>query len=297
VPHDCRLRRRARLSVPPSPAARANGESVLDHYLREIAAFAPLPPAEEVALAARIRDGDQDALDALVRANLRFVVAVAKRYQDKGVPLADLVNEGNLGLVRAAARYDGERGVRFISYAVWWIRQAICQLLAEQGRPVRVPPNRAVAIGRIGRRARTLRHALGREATPAELAAEAGVTREEAATAMAIPRRHLSLDAPLAPGAGVRWLDHLPDRQSPPPDEAAIGAALAEAVASSLSALPAREGTILRLYFGLDGGDPKTLEEIGVLLGVTKERVRQIKGAALAKLRDGREGRALAHFH
>jgi RNA polymerase primary sigma factor len=283
----------------PSPsrslARAADRGSSLDHYFRDLTAFPPLSLDEELALATRIRDGDQAALDALVCANLRFVVHVARRYQEHGVPLADLVNEGNLGLMRAAAGFDGSKGSRFISYAEWWIRQAMFRAVAEQGRPVRVPLRAAGTMYRIGRRATALRRTLGREATPAEVAAAADVTEEEVATAAAITRQHLSLDAPVAPGVDRPLLDRLTGG-SPAPDAEIMAEALVEAVGASVAALPARDALVVRLYFGLDGGDPNTLEQIGALLGVTRERVRQIKGAALAKLRDGRAGATLSQF-
>jgi RNA polymerase primary sigma factor len=269
----------------------------LGHYFREIAAYPPLSLAEEVALSARIRAGDQDAVHALVRANLRFVVSVALRYREYGVPLADLINEGNLGLLRGAARYDGGTGVRFITYGVWWIRQAIFQLVAEQGRPVRVPPRVARTIYRVGRRATALRRTLGRDATRAEIAAAAEVAEEAVDVASALRRRHLSLDAPAAPGARAPLRDRLPGACGPAPDEHAMEAALVETVGASVAALPEREALVVRLYFGLDADEPRTLEQIGALLGVTRERVRQIKGAALARLRDGRTGATLSQFY
>jgi RNA polymerase primary sigma factor len=284
--------RRPRASV-----ARSFGSAgSVAHDFRDIDAFAPLSTGEEAALFDRIRSGDEDARHALVRANLRFVVAVARRYQDRGVPLADLISEGNLGLLRRAARYDGRKGVKFISYAVWWIRQAILQLLAEQGRPVRIPPNVAGTMHRIGRRATALRAALGREPTHAELAAAAAVTEAEVVTATVVSARHLSLDAPTG-GADAPLRARLADASAPTPDARAMDAALAEAVGASLSALSEREAQVVRLYFGLHGNDPKTLEEIGALIGVTRERVRQIKAAALARLRRGRSGATLAAFH
>lgn len=282
-----------------SSHARATPDDRLgsvDRYFRDIAAYPLLSMAEERALSTRIRDGDQEARDALVRANLRFVVTVARRYEHHGVPLADLINEGNLGLLRGAARFDGEQGVRFISYATWWVRQAILQLLAEQGRPVRVPPRAADTMYRIGRRAIALRHTLGREATPAELAASTGVTESAVVTATGIRRQHLSLDAPVAPGAGLLVRDQLADAGSAAPDERVMEAALVEAVRASVAALPARQALVVRRYFGLDGDASMTLEEIGTELGVTRERVRQIKAAALATLRVGRVGAVLAAF-
>ena len=269
----------------------------LDRYFRDIAAFPLLSMAEKRALAARIRRGDQDARDALVRANLRFVVAVARRYAHYGVPLADLINEGNLGLLRGAARFDGAQGARFVSYAVWWVRQAILQLLAEQGRPVRVPPRAAETMWRIGRRATALRRTLGRDATLAELAAAAAVRESEVVTAIGVRRRPLSLDAPVAPGAGRSLRDQLADAWSPAPDERVMEAGRVEAVRASVAALPARQALVVRRYFGLDGDDAMTLEEIGAELGVTRERVRQIKAAALATLRVGRRGTVLATLY
>jgi RNA polymerase primary sigma factor len=294
-------RNAARRTDPGSPLSRlartADGHDSLARYSRDIAAYPPLSVDEELALATRIRDGDREAVDALVRANLRFVVTVARRYQDHGVPIEDLINEGNLGLLRGAARFDGSKGARFITYAVWWIRQALFTAVAEQGRPVRVPPRVAGTTYRIRRRATALRRTLGRDATPAEIAAAAGVTEEEVAIAAAITRRHLSLDAPIAPGADVSLLDRLTDASGRAPDEQAMEVALVEAVEASVAALPDREALVVRLYFGLDGEDPRTLEQIGALFGVTRERVRQIKSAALAKLRAGQTGATLAEFY
>lgn len=256
----------------------------LTRYLDDIRAYRILTREEETALAARVRRGERDALSALVCANLRFVVSVAKKYQHLGVPLADLVSEGNLGLLRAAGRFDGEVGVRFISYAVRWIRQSILHALAKQSRIVRIPPSRAGASHRLGRRANLLRHRLQREPTSEELAEELGVSADEVMRTMALLQSPRSLDAPgeenISPLSG-----RLIGGEESTPDTDRGGPRLALAVARAMHGIRAREALVLRLYFGLDGRDAMTLEEIGNALGLTRERVRQIKDKALARLR------------
>ncbi len=271
-------------------------EGSLDQYLRDISVYPLITREEEVTLAQRIRKSDQEALDKLVRSNLRFVVSVAKKYQNQGVSLSDLINEGNLGLIRAAHKFDETKGIKFISYAVWWIRQSILQALAEQSRIVRVPLNRAGALHRIGKRASALLQELGRQPTHLEIAAGLDITEEEVAKTMLISQVHLSLDAPMTPGEDNRLLDYLPDTTNRTPDELTFEKALTEAIEESLSGLKERESKILRLYFGLDGEDPMTLEDIGTLLGITRERVRQIKEKALLKLRHNSRRRALESF-
>jgi RNA polymerase primary sigma factor len=271
-------------------------EGSLDQYLRDISIYPLITREEEVTLAQRIRTNDQEALDKLVRSNLRFVVSVAKKYQNQGVSLSDLINEGNLGLIRAAHKFDETKGIKFISYAVWWIRQSILQALAEQSRIVRVPLNRAGALHRIGKRASTLLQELGRQPTHLEIAEGLDITEEEVAKTMLISQVHLSLDAPMTPGEDNRLLDYLPDTTNRTPDEQTFEKALTEAIEESLSGLKERESKILRLYFGLDGEDPMTLEDIGTLLGITRERVRQIKEKALLKLRHNSRRRALESF-
>jgi RNA polymerase primary sigma factor len=271
-------------------------EGSLDQYLRDISVYPLITREEEVTLAQRIRVNDQEALDKLVRSNLRFVVSVAKKYQNQGVSLSDLINEGNLGLIRAAHKFDETKGIKFISYAVWWIRQSILQALAEQSRIVRVPLNRAGALHRIGKRASSLLQELGRQPTHLEIAEGLDITEEEVAKTMLISQVHLSLDAPMTPGEDNRLLDYLPDNTNPTPDEQTFEKALSEAIEESLSNLKERESKILRLYFGLDGEDPMTLEDIGTLLGITRERVRQIKEKALLKLRHNSRRRALESF-
>jgi RNA polymerase primary sigma factor len=281
-------------ATPPKKSSYEEGS--LDQYLRDISAYPLINRDEEVRLAQCIRKSDQEALDKLVRSNLRFVVSVAKKYQNQGVSLSDLINEGNLGLIRAAHKFDETKGIKFISYAVWWIRQAILQALAEQSRIVRVPLNRAGTLHRIGKRANSLLQELGREATHAEIAEGMDITEEEVAKTMSISQTHLSLDAPLTPGEDNKLLDYLADNVNPTPDEQTFEKALTEAIEESLSSLKEREAKILRLYFGLDGEEPMTLEQIGSLLGITRERVRQIKEKALSRLRHVSRARALESF-
>ena len=272
-------------------------ESSLDQYLKEISAYPLLKREDEIELAQRIRAGDEEALDKLVRSNLRFVVSVAKKYQNQGVALGDLINEGNLGLIRAAHKFDETKGIKFISYAVWWIRQAILQALAEQSRIVRVPLNRAGALHRIGKRSSTLLQELGREPTVDEIADELDLSHEEVQRTLAISQTHLSLDAPLTPGEDNRLLDYLPDQFSAGPDDETYERALCQTIEEALGTLKEREARVLRLYFGLeDGRDPMTLEEIGSLLGITRERVRQIKEKALVRLRHASRSRFLETF-
>ena len=282
------------MSLSPRRSNRRDGS--LDQYLQEIALYPLIDRDEEARLARGIRAGDEECLDKLVRSNLRFVVSVAKRYQNQGVPLSDLINEGNVGLIRAAHRFDESRGIKFISYAVWWIRQAILQALAEQSRIVRVPLNRAGALHRIGRRSSALLQELGREPTVQELAHDMDVTEEEVSSTLAISQSYLSLDAPVGQGEDNRLLDYLPDQFTPDPEDGAYEQALRETVDGALATLKEREAKVLRLYFGLDDQEPMTLEEIGTLLGITRERVRQIKEKALQRLRHASRSRFLGTF-
>jgi len=268
----------------------------LDLYLREISRYPLIPQEEEVTLAQRIRTGEEEALDKLVRSNLRFVVSVAKKYQNQGVSLSDLINEGNLGLIRAAHKFDETKGIKFISYAVWWIRQAILQALAEQSRIVRVPLNRAGTLHRITRRSSALQQELGRQPTAAEVAEGMDIGVEEVEKTLAISQNHVSLDAPLAPGEDNRLLDYLPDTQNPGPDAETFERALTQSIEEVLASLREREAKILRLYFGLDSPEPMTLEEIGAKLGITRERVRQIKEKALSRLRHVSRSKALESY-
>jgi len=272
-------------------------EGSLDQYLKEISAYPLLTREQEVALAEEIRDGDEDALAQLVRSNLRFVVSVAKKYQNQGVALGDLINEGNVGLIRAAHKFDETKGIKFISYAVWWIKQAILQALAEQSRIVRVPLNRAGALHRIGRRSSTLLQELGREPTVEEIAQDFELSQDEIQRTLAISQTHLSLDAPLTPGEDNRLLDYIADQESSSPDIETWERARSISIEEALSSLKEREARVLRLYYGLEEGqDAMTLEEIGALLGITRERVRQIKEKALVRLRHASRSRLLESF-
>ena len=271
-------------------------EGSLDQYLREISKYSLLKREDEVELAVKIHVGDAEALDKLVRSNLRFVVSVAKKYQNQGVSLSDLINEGNLGLIRAAHKFDETKGIKFISYAVWWIRQAILQALAEQSRIVRVPLNRAGTLHRIGKRSSALQQELGREPTIDEIAEGMDIPKAEVAKTLAISRSHLSLDGPLTPGEDKKLLDYLADEDSPGPDDQTFERALSNSIEEVLRTLKEREAKILRLYFGLDSQEAMTLEEIGGLLGITRERVRQIKEKALARLRHVSRARSLESF-
>ncbi len=268
----------------------------LDQYLREISRYSLLRREDEVELAILIRAGDDEALDKLVRSNLRFVVSVAKKYQNQGVSLSDLINEGNLGLIRAAHKFDETKGIKFISYAVWWIRQAILQALAEQSRIVRVPLNRAGTLHRIGKRSSALQQELGREPTVEEIAEGMDISEDEVAKTLSISQSHLSLDAPMTPGEDNKLLDYLPDTQSPGPDDKTFERALSDSIENVLGSLKEREAKILKLYFGLENQEAMTLEEIGGLLGITRERVRQIKEKALARLRHVSRARSLESF-
>jgi len=275
--------------------ARADIDS-LTAYLREIRSYPPLSIEDECALAERFRAGDRAALDRLVCANLRFVVSVAKRYQNQGVPLSDLINEGNLGLMRAATRFDTAKHVRFISYAVWWIRQAIVRSLASNGHTVRVPISRAGALYRITRRANALRQELGRDPTLNELARGLDMSEADVEGTLPIAQPYVSLDVPLGDSDDSTLLDYLPDSGASIPDDDGLAENLAESMAAALGRLREREALVLRMYFGFDGNEPMTLESIGARLDVTRERVRQIKEKAISRLRRSEQARRLATF-
>ena len=268
----------------------------LDQYLREISAYSLIDRDREADLARRIREGEPGALETLVRSNLRFVVSVAKRYQNQGVSLADLINEGNIGLMRAAQKFDETKGIKFISYAVWWIRQAILQALAEQSRIVRVPLSRAGALHRIGKRSSSLTQELGREPTMEEIAGELDLSEDEIKHTLAMAQTHLSLDAPLVPGEEGQLLDYVSDQFAAGPDEELYSEALQRSIDEALGTLSEREAKVLRLYFGLGDTEPLTLEQIGERFGITRERVRQIKERALSRLRHQSRARFLETF-
>jgi len=260
-------------------------QRMLDQYLQEIGQIDLLTPEEEVDLARRIKQGEQEALHKLTRANLRFVVSVAKKYQGQGLTLADLINEGNYGLIKAAQRFDETRGFKFISYAVWWIRQAILQALAEQSRVVRLPLNRIGTISKIRKTSARLQQANERQPNIEELAEELEIDVQKVREAMMHTGRHLSMDAPFNEDDDNSLLDVLPDEEDVKPDETLLDESLKIDIERALSLLHPREAEITRLYFGIGREHPLTLEEIGQRFGLTRERVRQIKEKALRKLR------------
>lgn len=260
-------------------------QRMLDQYLQEIGQIPLLSPEKEVELARRIKQGDRKALHELTRANLRFVVSVAKKYQGQGLSLADLINEGNYGLIKAAQRFDETRGFKFISYAVWWIRQAILQALAEQSRVVRLPLNRIGTISKIRKTSAKLAQIHERAPNFEELAEELGVDVEKIREAMQHTGRHLSMDAPFNEDDENSLLDVLPHEDSVSPDETLMDESLKIDIERALSMLHPREAEITRLYFGIGREHPLTLEEIGQRFNLTRERVRQIKEKALRKLR------------
>jgi len=257
----------------------------LDKYLQEIGKDSLLTPEEEVELAIKIKQGDSKALERLTRANLRFVVSVAKQYQNQGLSLGDLINEGNLGLIKAAKRFDETRGFKFISYAVWWIRQSILQALAEQSRIVRLPLNRVGALNRIGKAYRNLEQDFEREPSAEELAKELDMDVSEVSDALTSPGRHLSVDAPFASGDDNSLLDVLENEELPSPDNLLNSESLKAEIERVLSVLSEREAEVIKLYFGLDKEQAHTLEEIGDKFNLTRERVRQIKEKAIRRLK------------
>jgi RNA polymerase primary sigma factor len=256
----------------------------LEIYLKEIRRRDLLTPEDEVRLAKRIRSGDRSALDELVQANLRFVVSVARQYAGRGLPLADLINEGNVGLIKAAERFDETRGFRFISYAIWWIRQAILQALSEQTRVVRIPVNRAGKASRIDRAAQGMVQGLGREPTVEEIAREMELTEEDVVQHRAYTVRPVSLDAPASDEGETTLGSLLEDDAAMPPDRKVVDLDLARDLRDALSVLDRREQKIVRDYFGMETGEGITLEAIGKEMGLTRERVRQLKQRAIRKL-------------
>jgi RNA polymerase primary sigma factor len=278
-------------------AASAGGIRSLDLYLHEINKTPLLTREQERDLARRIHKGDQKALDGLVKANLRFVVSIAKQYSNQGLSLEDLINEGNLGLIKAAHRFDEERGFKFISYAVWWIRQAMLQALAEHSRIVRLPLNRAGTLYRIGKASRQLDQELGRQPSPEEIAKRLNISIEEVEDTMVIANTHVSLDDPYsADKDNTALVDYLTDENQAAPDEDTYVSALSDDLEKALGTLTDRERMILSLYFGLGGDEPMTLEDIGKKLHLTRERIRQIKEKAIQRLRHSTRARFLQGY-
>ncbi|MCK5147124.1 RNA polymerase sigma factor RpoD/SigA [bacterium] len=268
----------------------------LDRYLQEIGEVALLTPDQEIDLAKRIKEDDQAALERLTKANLRFVVSVAKQYQNQGLSLGDLINEGNLGLIKAAKRFDETRGFKFISYAVWWIRQSILQALAEQSRVVRLPLNRVGALNKIGKAFSSLEQEFEREPSATEIAEELEMTPYEVSDTLKISGKHLSLDAPFNQGDDNRLLDVIQDDHQPPPDDMLLDESLQIEVQRALKTLSDREAEVIKLYFGLEREHPLTLEEIGERFSLTRERVRQIKEKAIRRLRHTSRSRMLRSY-
>ena len=260
---------------------------ILDQYLHEVSKTPLLTQKEEIALARKVRAGDQECMQELVKRNLRFVISVAKKYQNRGLPLTDLIGEGNVGLLTAARKFDPDQGVKFISYAVWWIRQAILASLARQGRTVRVPLNRT---------AEYLRQTLRREPTPEEIADATKLSLEVVQSLAALNTGDVRLDAPLDPDGDRSLIERFIAEDLPDTEDQAMDRFLSDEIESALNTLQRRDAKVLRLYFGLDGGREHTLEEIGGMLGVTRERVRQLRDRALKRLREGDVGKALASF-
>ncbi len=268
----------------------------LDKYLQEIGKVDLLTPEQEIELAIRIKNGDQLALEALTKANLRFVVSVAKQYQNQGLSLGDLINEGNLGLIKAAKRFDETRGFKFISYAVWWIRQSILQALAEQSRIVRLPLNRVGALNKIGKAYSNLEQEFEREPSASELANELDMDVGEVADTLKISGRHVSMDAPFAQGEDNRLLDVIQNDQQPNPDFILMNESLKAEIGRALSTLSEREAEVISLYFGLNKEHSLTLEEIGERFNLTRERVRQIKEKAIRRLRHASRSKNLRSY-
>jgi RNA polymerase primary sigma factor len=268
----------------------------LDKYLQEIGKVDLLTPDEEVTLAQRIREGDQFALEKLTKANLRFVVSVAKQYQNQGLSLGDLINEGNLGLIKAAKRFDETRGFKFISYAVWWIRQSILQALAEQSRIVRLPLNRVGSLNKITKSFSELEQKFEREPSPEEIAEVLELTTSEVVDTLKISGRHVSVDAPFVQGEENRLLDVLENEDEESPDTGLMTDSLRKEVQRALSTLTKREADVITLYFGLNGEHSLTLEEIGEKFNLTRERVRQIKEKAIRRLRHTSRSKALKPY-
>ncbi|MEO5603099.1 MAG: RNA polymerase sigma factor RpoD/SigA [Cyclobacteriaceae bacterium] len=268
----------------------------LDKYLQEIGKVDLLTPDEEVELAKRIKDGDQIALEKLTKANLRFVVSVAKQYQNQGLSLGDLINEGNLGLIKAAQRFDETRGFKFISYAVWWIRQSILQALAEQSRIVRLPLNRVGSLNKISKTFSELEQKYEREPSPEELAEVLDVTTAEVVDTMKISGRHISMDAPFVQGEENSLLDVLVNDSEHTPDSGLMNDSLRREVQRALSTLTQREADVIALYFGLNGEHAMNLEEIGEKFYLTRERVRQIKEKAIRRLRHTSRSKSLKPY-
>jgi RNA polymerase primary sigma factor len=268
----------------------------LDKYLSEIGRVELITADEEVKLARRIKQGDAQALETLTKANLRFVVSVAKQYQNQGLTLSDLINEGNLGLIKAAQRFDETRGFKFISYAVWWIRQSILQALAEQSRIVRLPLNKIGSINKINKAYSRLEQEFEREPSQEEIAKILNLTADDVRDTLSTNGRHVSMDAPLQQGEDGTLMDVIEDHDQPHPDHTLMNESLRREVERAICTLTEREADVLRYYFGLNGTPQLTLEEIGERMDLTRERVRQIKEKAIKRLKHTSRSRILKTY-
>ena len=268
----------------------------LSRYLEEIGDFEPLKPDREVELAIKIKQGNHTALEELVKANLRFVVSVAKDYQGQGLPLTDLINEGNLGLIKAAGRFDETRGFKFISYAVWWIRQSILQALAEHSRIVRLPLNRVGTISKITKTAEKLEAEIERSPNEKEIGRQLNMTPDEVIDAMRISRRHQSLNAPFRDGDKNSLIDITKDENQLEPDTPLMNDSLKDEIRNSLDTLKDRERMVIKMYFGIERDYALTLNEIGEEFNLTRERVRQIKEKAIRRLRHRSRSKTLRNY-
>src|SRR5918911_155811 len=287
------LKRRRRRTAPAGIAPSEPERDILDQYLYEVSTYPLLKGTEEIDLARKIRAGDQDALQELVKRNLRFVISVAKKYQNRGLPLIDLIGEGNVGLLTAARKFDPDQGVKFISYAVWWIRQAILSSLARQGRTVRVPLNRTADLSRVIKASALLRDKLGREPTPQELSQLTGISPEIVGALTSLNAADVRLDAAVGKDSDRALIERFAVEEMPSTEEQVLNKFRRAELERALETLPPRDAKILRLYFGLEGDREHTLDEIGKMLGVTRERVRQLRDRALKRLREGTVGEAL----
>ena len=284
-----------RRAIRPAQIARAvdEGRESLDLYLDEISRVPLLTREEETALARKAFKGNIAAQERLARHNVRFVVSVAKKFQNRGVPLVDLIGEGNLGLMTAARKFDPDRGVKFISYAVWWIRQAVQAAIARHGRPVRVPLNRTADLSRLGRTTTLLKDRLGRMPTTEELARATGLTVEAVRSLSALNAEAVRLDHPTRDGDNSERIERFTNLDQEGTDTSTIANSQTQDIEAALAALPPRDAKVLRLYFGLDDGNSRTFEEIGRMMGVTRERIRQLRDRALHRLREGEQGERL----
>ncbi len=268
----------------------------LDKYLQDICSEELLTPEQEVQLAQRIKQGDQAALERLTKANLRFVVSVAKQYQNQGLSLPDLINEGNVGLIKAAKRFDETRGFKFISYAVWWIRQSILQAIAENSRIVRLPSNQLGALNKIKKEIAKLEQKLERPPSEEELAELLDVPEDKIKAILGISGRHVSIDAPLASDEDVNFVDVLPNEDTPPTDDKLMQESLSQEIERSLSTLTEYEREVIKMYFGIGLPHPLSLDEIAMKFNLTRERVRQIKEKGIKRLKTSSKSKHLKAY-